>query len=125
MKKDMPIPIIVVSLLLLLDAITVLAVCLLDKAQEGALYTLLGSIVVIVTSILVLLNHKWALPFVFVTACLLSIDLFRERAPLHVVPLSLLELRQTFRLLFNVALYWGLFLWYRQWRRGSLGDRSL
>ena len=115
-----PTPVILVATLLMLEAGVGLLACIFDKtepivrAYDGA-----EAVIVIVASTPILMNHRRALPFAFVSTLLLTIDLVRERGLFSGIPQSLAEAWQVARVLLNVALYWFAFLWYRRWHRNS------
>jgi hypothetical protein len=116
-KKDIPIGLRVVSILLLIDGVFALLGCLASGGQDlDRVYGAASSIIIIITSILILINHKRALPFSFLCAAALTIDLILEFFPRHFSPFSLHTAWQIARTLFNVTLYWVGFLWYRKWR---------
>jgi len=72
----------------------------------------IGSILQTSTAILILRNHKWALPFAFATASLLTVGVAYDAW--HYFQFSW---RGVGRFLLLATLYWAAYLWYRKWRR--------
>jgi hypothetical protein len=123
----MPGALAVVCMLLLLDGVLVLLGCLFYTGQDPTRpYYAVGSTIIIVTSILMWINHKWSLTLSFICAILITTDLILE----HILPLknnlaSAHTLWEIARTLFNVGLYWAAFFWYRRWRAaGGTLDRN-
>jgi hypothetical protein len=116
--KTIPTGLRVVAVLLLIDGLLALFGCLFSEGQAlERLYGAIGCIVLITTSILILLNHKMALLFSFLCAVLLTIDATSQFVSLHTLSSSAHGVWQAARTLFNIALYWVVFLWFREWRR--------
>jgi len=116
-KKGVPIGLRAVSVLLLIDGMLALLGCLASPGQDlDRIYGAASSVIMVITSLLILTNHKRALPFSFLCAALLTIDLILNFFPRHFSPYSLRTDWRTARTLFNVTLYWVGFLWYRKWR---------
>lgn len=116
-KRSIPAGLSVVCLLLLADGILVLLGCLFYPGQDVTRpYYALGSFIIIATSILIWIDHKWALPFSFVSAVLVTADLVVVHISLHTPLMSANSLWETAGPILNIALYWVGFLWYKKWR---------
>jgi len=70
-----------------------------------------GSIVVIITAVLVLRNNRWASRFVFLCATIMTVDAGID-THMFSSPKNM-----TVLLAVRLTLYWAAYLWYRSWRK--------
>ena len=116
-KKALPTAAFVLFVLLLIDGVLVLLSCLFYPGHDATRpYYAVGSVVTIIASILVLSNHRWALPSALACTILLSIDLAAATfLPIKAFVASHHPLWDATRTLVTITFYWVGFAWYRRW----------
>ena len=82
----------------------------------GRIYDALGALVIIVTGVVILMNHKTGPSISLICVILLTVDQVRQVFLVHGFELSLETILQYGRPLFNIALYWVTYIWYFHWR---------
>jgi hypothetical protein len=111
------------SLLLLLYGVLEFIGCFFMPRNILLLGYIAIAILLTSTPILVLFNHKWALHFVLLVTIAATLDSARDFW-LQNFGFSTHTIWLAIRLLLLIGLYWGAYVWYRNWRN-SLNTRSL
>jgi hypothetical protein len=113
-KSHIPDGVVWAAIFLLLVGAAALVSSFIAPRNASSIVVAIGSILLMSTAILILRNHKWALPFAFATASLLTVGVAYD-ALRHFQ----LAWPGVGRFLLLAALYWSAFLWYRKWRRAE------
>jgi hypothetical protein len=116
-KRIVPAGVIFISFLLLIYGILGVIGCFLIRGDKWLPYYVIKSVLFIITAILTLINHKWALYFAFLSATFLTIDGALQYSLLSDdFRLSIPATAQVVRFFINSALNWTAYIWYRKWR---------
>ena len=116
-RKTVPGSVVFISLLLLLYGFLALVGCVFMLGDKTLSYYAVRAVIFASTAILVLVNHKWALHFAFLSAAFLTIDGALQYSLLQAnFRFSIPASAQLVHFLINAALIWTAYLWYRKWR---------
>jgi hypothetical protein len=117
-KPQRPFGLNAVAILLL--GIGSLALAGLASSRFNSLYDWLdavGAAVMVLTGILILVHQKYAVPCALLCATLLTLSRVHDGiGAVHGIGVSLPSISMAARALFNIALYWIAYEWFKRWR---------